>query len=383
MKEPSKNIFIIAGESSGDMHGSGLVKELSVLSPGIFFSGIGGPTMKKEGVDLLYDIKEVNFIGFSSVLRNIKKIKSILDTCVNEVRRIDPQMVILVDYPGFNLKFITRIRNFYKGKIIYYISPQLWAWHKSRINIIKKFVDLMIVVFPFEVDFYKKEDIKTSYAGHPLVSRINKFLENNFKSETDKVRISFMPGSRKDEIERMLPVLIKAADKFAGEFECDISFICSSNYDISYYKKFIKSKKYILIHSSADSEINYKTILNSDLVITKSGTSTMECALIGTPFCVVYKAGRLNYLIGKRLIKVKFIAMVNILLDKYAVKEFLQKDMTPDNIFTEGKKILSDKSYAKEMKDNFKELKEILTDQDASKNAAALISKLIAKSPTN
>ena len=373
MKDTDNNIFIVAGESSGDMHAASLIREIRQLNKNLEFTGIGGPEMKKENAKLLYDISQVNFIGFSSVIRNIKKIKSILDNCISQVKELNPEAVILVDYPGFNLKLITGIRKFYKGKIIYYISPQLWAWHKSRVKIIKKYVDLMIVVFPFEVDFYQKEDIKAEYAGHPLVKRIDGFLKHNKKIPSDKISISILPGSRKDEIDRMMPVLIEAAEMFRKEFDCNINFICSPNYDESYFKGFIKDRHFNLVHDSNNTDLNYRTILNSDLVITKSGTSTMECALIGTPFCVVYKTGELNYSIGKRLVKVDHIAMVNILLKKRAVQEFLQNEMTPDNIFKEGKRIITDKLYTEKMKENFKLLRHVLSDKDASKNAAEII----------
>jgi lipid-A-disaccharide synthase len=374
-----KTIFIIAGESSGDMHSASLIKEMKLIEPDILFTGIGGPEMKKENVRLLYDIGQVNYIGFSSVIRNIKKIKSIFNDSIRELKKINPDAVILVDYPGFNLKFVSNIRKFYKGKVIYYISPQLWAWHKSRVKIIRKNIDLMVVLFPFEVDFYKNEDVKAVFAGHPLVKRIDNFLMTNKKTVSDKIRISFLPGSRKDEIERMLPVLIKSAYKFRKEFNCEINFLCSTNFGESYYKKFITEKDFNLIYDKNNSNLNYRTILNSDLVITKSGTSTMECALIGTPFCVVYKAGKVNYLIGRNLVKVDHIAMVNILLNKRAVKEFLQDEMTSENIFKEGQKILSDKEYREIMKNNFKMLREVLTSQDASRNAANLIMDFIYK----
>jgi lipid-A-disaccharide synthase len=231
----------------------------------------------------------------------------------------------------------------------------------------------MIVVFPFEVDFYKKEDITVEYGGHPLVKKVGDFLSQNKKVTSDKLTISFLPGSRKDEIERMMPVMVETAVKFKKEFACNIKFICSTNYSQSYYKEFIKGKDYKLIYDKDNSDLNYTAILNSELVITKSGTSTMECALIGTPFCVVYKTGKLNYAVGKRLVKVDHIAMVNILLKKKAVKEFLQNEMTPEKIFNEGKRILTDKEYTNEMKNNFKELRKILTAKDASKNAAEII----------
>lgn len=359
------------------MHAASLIKEIKTINPGIHFTGIGGHEMRKENVDLLYDIKQVNYIGFSSVLRNYGKLKTIFNKCIDSVKSTNPSAVILVDYPGFNLKFIKSIRKFYKGKVIYYISPQLWAWHKSRVNTIRKFVDLMLVVFPFEVDFYKNENVKSEYVGHPLMKKVNTFLKNNHRTKSIKKQISILPGSRKDEIERMMPVLVKTAEIFKDNFDCEINFVCSVNYDKSYFKNFIPNNNFNLIYDNEKSELNYKTILNSDLVITKSGTSTVECALLGTPFCVVYKAGKLNYLIGKNLVKVKFIAMVNILLGKLAVKEFLQKEMTPDNIFAEGKKILTDIKYKDEMLRNFRVLRDILSDKDASQNAARSIMSLL------
>jgi len=377
LTDKTKKIFIIAGEASGDMHAASLVRELKNLNKDLIFTGIGGSEMLKENVNLLYGIKDVNFIGFTSVILNIKKIKSILKTCEDKIQSDNPEIVILVDYPGFNLKLIGNIRKFYKGKIIYYISPQLWAWHKSRVKIIKKYVDLMIVAFPFEVDFYDKENVKAEFAGHPLVKRIDTFKKNNKKEIKNKIKISILPGSRKDEIERMLPVLCETGNKFIKEFECEINIICSANFSEKYYADFLKNYDFNLIYDADNSELNYKTILNSDLVITKSGTSTIECALIGTPFCVVYKTGRLNYAIGKRLIRISNIAMVNILSGKEIVREFLQDNVTSENIFEEGMKILKDKIYREEMENNFIKLREILTDKDASLNAAKLISQYL------
>ncbi|MBS1551833.1 MAG: lipid-A-disaccharide synthase [Bacteroidetes bacterium] len=377
MPDKIKNIFIVSGEASGDMHASSLIKELKKLNANIAFEGIGGPESEKAGTELLYGIKDVNFIGFSSVILNIKKIKSILRECEEKIRSVMPDAVILVDYPGFNLKLISNIRKFYDGKIIYYISPQLWAWHKNRVKIIKKYVDLMIVVFPFEVDFYDREGVKAEFVGHPLVKKIDDFLKRNRKTDSDKIRISILPGSRKDEIDRMLPVLLETGNKFLEEFDCEINILCSPNFKESYYRGLLKDYSFNLIYDRNNSEMNYKTILNSDLVITKSGTSTIECALIGTPFCVVYKTGKINYSIGKRLIRIDNIAMVNILSGKKIVKEFLQEEVNPGNLFKEGKDILTRKEYRENMISDFRNLRRILTEKDASANAAKLISNLL------
>lgn len=377
MKSKANKIFIVAGEASGEMHAASLVKELKKKLPECIFKGIGGAEMNSENVSLLYELKDVNYIGFSSVFKNLPKLKTIFNNTLKVIRDFNPEAVVLVDYPGFNLRLIKGISKFYKGKIIYYISPQLWAWHKSRVKIIKEYVDLMIVVFPFETDFYGNEGITAEYAGHPLVNRIDNFLKSNTKEVTGKKVISILPGSRKDEIERMLPVLLESALLIRKEFDCTIQIICSPNFPEKYYHKFTEGHDLKLIYDNAMSLRNYKAILNSDFAITKSGTSTVECALIGTPFCVVYKTGKLNYAIGKKLIKVSNIAMVNILLGRNAVKEFLQSELTPENIFEECKRILTDSAYTNEMKKDFTELREILTDKNASENAAGLIVNLI------
>ncbi len=359
------------------MHAASLINEIKKINPGTQFTGIGGPEMEKAGADLLIKMNDINFMGFSAVVKNLKTIKSALNKCESNIKANDPEVVILVDYPGFNLKLITSIRKFYKGKIAYYISPQLWAWHKSRVKTIKKYVDLMIVVFPFEVDFYDKEGIKAVYAGHPLVKRTDDFLKNNSKASSPRIQISILPGSRKDEIDRMLPVLSETGRIIKREIDCDINILCSPNFKEEYYRKFLNDYDFNLIYDRDKSDLNYKFILNSDFIITKSGTSTVECALIGTPFCVVYKAGKLNYEIGKRLIRIDKIAMVNILAGKEIVKEFLQDEVKPENIVNECRLILSDIKYRNAMIDNFSGIREILTNTDASYNAAKLISQFL------
>jgi lipid-A-disaccharide synthase len=366
-------IFFVAGESSGDLHGSSLVKSLKEINPQIKFKAIGGDRMSSEGAELLFHIKEVNYIGFSSVMKNIRKIKSILNKTEKEILNFNPDALVLIDFPGFNLKLASELRKNFKGKIIYYISPQLWAWHESRVNTIRKNVDLMLVTFPFETEFYKKHSVESIYVGNPLVNRIDDFLQKNKRESSIKKVISFMPGSRKDEVDKMMQVMLDAASKFKEKFDCNINFICSTNLPVRYYEKKIHDNDFKIIYDEENSDLNYRTILNSDLVVSKSGTSSMECALIGTPFLVCYKAGKLNYFIAKMMIKVKHIAMINIILGKEAVKEFIQSEMTANNLFNEGNRILSNDKYRKKMIDDFKLLREKFSSVDASEKAAGII----------
>ncbi len=369
--------FIIAGEASGDLHASSLVTSISDIMPEAQFTGIGGERMRESGVKTLLDISEVNFIGFTSVLMNIFTIKRILKTTVQAILNDKPDALILVDFPGFNLRIAEKIRKDFKGKIIYYISPQVWAWHKNRIEIMKRTIDELIVVFPFEVEFFEKEGMKAHYSGHPLVKRIDDFKRRNASAKPDKIRITFLPGSRKGEVESMLPILAEAGRMLKAKYDCELCIVCAPHIESSAYDKVRSSGIFTLIERNGESDANYRAILNSNAVITKSGTSTLECGLIGTPFVVVYRTGPLNYAIGKRLVRVKFISMVNILLDKHAVMELLQEQMTPKAIFDEVCKILDDKEYSKNMKNDFEQLHDILGNDDASAVAADRICKLL------
>jgi len=373
LKDKDKNIFIITGEASGDMHASSLVKQLNEKRPGIKYFGIGGSFLQNENVKLIHNYNEINFIGFSSVIKNLPEIKSVLSDTINFIRELNPDLIILVDFPGFNLKLAEKIRRFYSGKIIYYISPQLWAWHKSRVKKIKKYVDRILVVFPFEVDFYEKENIKADYVGHPLLSKIEEFLETNNKTESDKIRIGLLPGSRQEEVQKILPTLADVSDKFKKEFDAKINILCPDNLKENIYKDILGKRTFNLIRNSINDNAGYQLMLNSDLLFTKSGTSTLECALIGTPFCVVYNTTPFNYLLGKKLIKIEYLAMVNILYGKGIVKEFIQKDFNIDNLYTEGRKLLTDVNYRNEMTDNFIKLKKILTQSIPSSNASEII----------
>ncbi|MBS1492014.1 MAG: lipid-A-disaccharide synthase [Bacteroidetes bacterium] len=373
MNTSSKKIFIVAGESSGDFHGANVIRALTNIYPDVSLKGIGGNELENSGVELIHNFKEINFIGFTKVIKNLKKITGVLNDTVKQIKSFEPDLVILVDFPGFNLKLAEKIRVFYTGKIIYYISPQIWAWHYSRIKKIKKLIDKMLVIFPFEKEMYEKEGVAAEFVGHPLNNRINKYLSENKKTEGRTKIISLMPGSRKEEIDRIFPVFIETGNKLIKEFSSKVNVICSENFPMEFYKKFkgIENFNFILNNSS---EALYRTILDSDLVITKIGTSSMECALLETPFISGYKAGKMNYLIGKNLVRIDNFAMVNILLKRKAVKEFIQENMTSENIFNEAKKILTDKKYAEQMKNDFKEMKKILTDKNASQNAAEIIS---------
>lgn len=370
-------IFIIAGEASGDANGAELVKDLSGHNNNISFYGIGGAKLKEKNVNLLHDYSSVNYIGFSNVIKNIRKINKVLNNTVEYVKKLNPDLIILIDFPGFNLKFAKLVRKFFKGKIIYYISPQIWAWHKNRIKKIKKYIDRMLVIFPFEIDFYKKLNYNVDYVGHPLLKKIDSFLKTNQKIESDAYRICLLPGSRVEEIERIFPTLACVAEVLRSEYDADINLIYPENINPQIYRNYLKGRYCNLIPNK--DENHYKTLLNSDLVLTKFGTTTLELALLNIPFISVYKAGFFNYSIAKMLSDIKYVSMPNILANKQIVKEYIQGDMTAENISIESKKILSDNLYRKEMIDNFKTIRQIFENTPIKNPVVEIIIKELDK----
>ncbi len=371
----NRNIFILAGEASGDMHASALVKDIRKINSNILFSGIGGSFLKSENVSLFHHYNEINFIGLLSVLKNASFLKKKLSETANHILSSNPDAVILVDFPGFNLRLAEKIRIKYKGKIIYYISPQVWAWHKSRVKKIKTLIDLMLVVFPFEVDFYRNEGVNAFYVGHPLVKRINDFLINNSKKTAKLPVITLMPGSRNEEVLKILPGLLKAADLIRENFSACINILRSDNTDIAIIEKITGGRDFEIV--SGDNGNNYKTIFDSDFVITKVGTSNLESGLLGTPFSAVYKAGKVNYLIGRALINLDYISIVNIVLRKEIIKEFIQSDFTPVNLFNETVKVLENAEYRNNMKTGFSELRSVFNSIPVIKSAAEYITEKI------
>ncbi|MBI5404551.1 MAG: lipid-A-disaccharide synthase [Ignavibacteriae bacterium] len=371
MMHTNPKIFIIAGEASGDANAAGLVTDIAAFNRNVTFSGIGGRRLQEANVKIIHEYSTINYIGFSNVLKNIVKIKSVLKNSVEYVKKEYPDAIILVDFPGFNLKFAETVRKFYKGKIFYYISPQIWAWHKSRIKKIRKYIDRMLVIFPFEVEFYKNLGYDADYVGHPLIKRIDEFLCDNKKMGTDNLKVTLLPGSRIEEIKRIFPVLADVSEKIRHEFKAEISLIYPDYIGPVVYKDILKGKTCSLIANSGIS--HYNTLINSDLVITKFGTTTLELGLLGVPFLSVYKAGLSNYLIAKSLSDIKYVSMPNILMKKEIVKELIQYDFTCSKILEESEKILTNSNYRNNMLENFSQMKKIFYETPIPKTGAEII----------
>lgn len=356
-----KKVYIISGESSGDLHASNLVKGLNKISANLEFRAWGGVRLKNEGVYIDKDINDISFMGFVEVLLNIRVILKNLRQCKQNLVDFKPDLLILVDYPGFNLRIAKWAKN-QNIPVFYYISPQIWAWKKSRIYKIKKYISRMYCILPFEKDFYANLGLSVSYFGHPLLDEIRLF--NDVSNEvvlSDKKIIALLPGSRKQEIERKLPIMIESCSTYP-EYSCFVA--CASNLDISFYDKY-KAENIVFVQNAT-----YSLLQKADLAIVASGTATLETALFKVPQIVCYKTSKISYYIAKVLVKIKYISLVNLILNKKAVVELIQDECNTTNIVKELNKIISDKDERDRIQSCYNELIYLLKEEGASERIA-------------
>lgn len=364
--------YIIAGEASGDLHASNLVKHLKANDEHAVFRGWGGDKMQEKGVDLVKHYRDLAFMGFTEVLLNLKTILNNLEFCKKDLIEWQPDVIILVDYPGFNLRIASFAHK--KGlKVFYYISPQIWAWKQSRVHKIKRDVDAMFVILPFEQEFYRRFGMEVYFEGHPLADALKEeatYSEGPI-TEGRKKHIALLPGSRKQEIQTMLPEMIKAV-KMNTEWEATIAGV--SSVGIEFYKQII-GKENITIEFNK----TYELLRKSDAALVTSGTATLEAGLIGVPTVVCYKGGRISYYIARQLIKVKYISLVNLMLNREAVTELIQHKMNARNLYHELDGLLNNEQRRLKMKRDLNELKNICGEPGASARIAQKMTELLKR----
>ena len=363
--------YIIAGEASGDMHAANLIAAMKNQYPNTEFRGFGGDLMQQQGMELVKHYRTMAFMGFVEVAVNIRKVLGNISLCKKDILEYKPDAIILVDYPGFNLRIAEFARE--QGiKVFYYISPQVWAWKRRRVKKIQQSVDKMLVILPFEEDFYKNYGVNVNYVGHPLLDELAKFgtgnrsifLRRNSLGEKREI-IALLPGSRTQEVKRILPVMLKVASHFP-EYQFVVAGV--SSVDTSLYKRIIGKSDVFLIENQT-----YDLLQNASAALVTSGTATLESALFSVPEVVCYKANGFSYLIAKWLIKVKFISLVNLVMDKEVVKELIQSDLTEENLVEELKQLLGDGQRQRQLLEDYEELMERLGNAGASGNAAKVI----------
>ncbi|ULQ58216.1 lipid-A-disaccharide synthase [Flavihumibacter rivuli] len=358
--------YIIAGEASGDLHGSNLIKELRQRDPAADIRCWGGDLMEAAGGKLVKHYRDLAFMGFVEVVANLRTILRNIDFCKADILSFQPDVIIYIDYPGFNLRIAKWARS--KGfRNIYYISPQIWAWKENRVHTIKASVDRMLVILPFEKDFYQKWDYPVDYVGHPLAKVINDHIVQHPEIRKDSKTIALLPGSRKQEILKKLPVMLGVAAAFP-----DHQFVVAKapGQEDDFYAPMLAAYPNV---SSVRND-TYNLLMKADAALVTSGTATLETALFGVPEVVCYKGNKISYLIARKLIKVKYISLVNLIMDKMIVKEMIQDDMTTANLVTELKEILENDQYRSEMIRNFNVLREKLS---AGGNASAKAADLV------
>ena len=358
-----KKIYIISGEASGDLHAANLVSELKKQNNSLEFRAWGGDRLRNEGIIIDKDIKELAFMGFLEVLLNIRTIFKNIRSCKENLLNFKPDLLILVDYPGFNLR-IAKWAKSQKIPVYYYISPQIWAWKESRIHQIKQSISRMYCILPFEKDFYMKHSLNVSYLGHPLLDEVNKFkllINNSLELENKRPILAILPGSRKQEIERKLPLMIAASSQFP---EYTVIVACAPNLDLAYYEKF-KTQEVLFVKNQT-----YNLLQNAELAIVTSGTATLEAALFEVPQVVCYKSSFISFWIAKKLIKIKFISLVNLIANKEIVRELIQKDCTSSKIAGELIKIKKGEKKAIQMNKDYTDLIELLGNEGASSRVA-------------
>ena len=371
--------YIIVGEASGDLHGGNLIKELKQLDSAAHIRCWGGDKMEAAGATLVKHYSQLAFMGFVEVIKNLRTIFRNLAFCKADILQYQPDTLVLIDYPGFNLRIAAwaRLQGY---KVIYYISPQVWAWKESRVKGIRKSVDKMLVILPFEKEFYKKWNFEVQYVGHPLVQVIDEFLSqcagggdiglataNSLLKSSGAPVIALLPGSRKQEILKKLPVMLEVSKNFP-----DYHFVVAKapGIEAAFYDELLAP--YVNVSSVINQ--TYHLLWQAKAALVTSGTATLETALFAVPEVVCYKGNAVSFQIAKWLIRIKYICLVNLIMNKEVVKELIQDDLTVGNITAELKKILFDPTKQAQLKEDYSALRNLLSQGgNASANAAKSI----------
>jgi len=367
--------YIIAGEASGDLHAANLIKGIKEKDPDAEFRVWGGEKMQAEGAELVKHYRDLAFMGFIEVLFNIRTILRNIRFCKNDMDSYKPDAVILVDYPGFNLR-IAKYAKKQGFKVLYYISPTVWAWKESRVHTVRKYVDRMFVILPFEQEVYAKFGVFVSYFGHPLLDAVNEYhpkskadIIQQLGLNPDKKIVAVMPGSRKQEVEKILPLFLEVKKQFS-----DIQFVlaCAPSLDKEYYAKWTNQDDIFVMYDQT-----YDLLANADTALVASGTATLETALFKVPQVVCYKVNPISYLIARCLVKIEYISLVNLIMNRPVLKEYIQHDFTVENVAKELDLLLNDVAYKEQIQKDYNDLKELLGNDGASrKTGVAMVTFL-------
>lgn len=365
--------YVIAGEASGDLHGSNLIRELKRKDPGAVFRCWGGDKMQEAGGEMVKHYRDLAFMGFAEVLLNLGTILRNLKFCKQDILEQQPDALLLIDYPGFNLRIAQWAKT--KGiRVIFYISPQVWAWKENRVHGMRKCIDKLIVILPFEKEYYRKRwNWDVEYYGHPLAYHINTFKASAAPvAAKEQPVIALLPGSRKQEIRKKLPVMLEVTRAYPA-----YRFVVAKapGMDEHFYDDMLRDFPNV----SYVSNKTYPLLMEAKAALVTSGTATLEVALFGVPEVVCYKASWLSYQVGKRLVRVKYISLVNLILDKPAVTELIQHNCTPEKVKAALQELLSDTGTKEKLEKDYSELQQLLgTGNNPAEGAAASIHRFVS-----
>jgi len=378
----SKKIMIIAGEASGDLHGSSLVRELLKINSDLEIFGIGGDKMKTQGVELIFHIDRLSFMGFFEVIKNLSFVRKVMKTMVSVTEARRPHLAILIDYPGFNLRFAKKVKKL-GIPVAYYISPQVWAWGGNRVKKMQNSIDKMLVILPFEKEIYKRFNISCEFVGHPLLEVTRPILsledfQKKFDLRKNESVIGLLPGSRWQEVGKILPVMLESTKILEARVK-NLKVLLG-------LAPTIKREKLENLLAQANlgakivENLTYDLMRYADLLLIASGSATLECAILGTPFLVLYKTSLWTYLVAKSLISIPNIALANVVAGKRIVPEFVQSQAVPNQIAEEMYEILSDKNRYRAIQNELRKVKEKLGEDGASKKATQIITEMLTSS---
>ena len=377
-----KTVMIVTGESSGELYGSLLAKALKTRCPDLHIIGIGGERMKEAGVELISGI--ASSFGISEVISSYRALKETFKKAVSAMVKFSPEVIVLIDYPDFNIRLAKIAKE--KGiKIFYYVSPQVWAWRKGRVNTIAEVSDRIAVILPFEEAIYRDTGAQCEFVGHPVMEEIESMgqdkaaLKMSLGLTAGRPVLALLPGSRPHELKSLLPIMLDVVKTFASElsgYNCQFIMPVAPNIDMGKYKDYIEQLKNKGVIIKKENAVN--VLAASDMAVIASGTAALQAAFLETPMVVIYKVSPLSFFIAKLVVNVRYISLINLITDREVVKELLQSGANAKNIISELKKILRDKDYRDRMTGQFRAVKDIFAGKRPSARVAEIICEMAA-----
>jgi lipid-A-disaccharide synthase len=375
MTAASRQLLVVAGEASGDLHGARLLSELRRLVPGLAAFGLGGDEMQAAGLEAMAHSSEISVVGITEVLKILPRAREIFASLLREVERRRPELAVLVDFPDFNLRLARQLKA--RGvKVVYYISPQVWAWRRGRVKTIAARVDRMLVLFPFEVGFYRDHGVDVVHVGHPLVDEVPVLPQawENEGAAAGPFRVALLPGSRVSEVEALLPTLLAAVRRLAADLPVEVRIIKAPTISADLLEDAVELAG-LPVEVILDDR--FAAIADSHLALCASGTATLEVGLLGTPMIMVYRLARWTYLLAKLMVRLPYVSLVNLVLGRKVVPELIQGDANPERIAAEAARLLTRAGERDRMRQGLAEVRGRLGAGGASRRAAAEVAAML------